>query len=562
MKLSYSMTHLFLNFFLALLFISFNAFAQTEDTLNWKIKRTNWTELDEKNYSEFISIIGKAVEKKECQSLDSCLDHPKNPYKGSDLKDLKIFADCAKLSYILRAYFAWKNSLPFSFANQMKLRDVPENTGDKRYSRFGNEVTSRYDVVPKLRHNTYVFPKADRLLQSVLPDSVNSANFRFFYENSDRDNLFTDYYPVSISRTSIKPGTVIYDPNGHVAIVYKVTDDGKIYFIDAHPDNSLTSGLYGTKFVRSNPAQGAGFKNFRPVRYVGGTYDPQLASYINGKIQPVKNNELADFDLVQFFGTARKPRPDWQKGIFSEGKQTYNYYDYVRFKLSKGDYKINPINEVNSLTADLCQTAQDRAVAVMSAFKNGITQKPHPEKLPYNIYGTSGEWEEYSTPSRDARLKTTFVELRQLVEGLYTKFTEHNPQLDYSGADIKKDMLDTYLNVARQCLINYTNSQNISIQLNLDQIRQRLFNLSFDPYHCVERRWGATEPAELQSCNDEQTDLSKTAWYQAETWLRNQIERKYDVRMDYSLTELSQGPLPGIGVTTPPDIDLVSYLLK
>jgi hypothetical protein len=70
----------------------------------------------------------------------------------------------------------------------------------------------------------------------------------------------TDLYPTRIDRKSIKPGSVLYDPNGHVAVVYEVEDDGRILFIDAHPDNSLTRGTYGRKFVARRRAWARGSK--------------------------------------------------------------------------------------------------------------------------------------------------------------------------------------------------------------------------------------------------------------------------------------------------------------
>ena len=39
-------------------------------------------------------------------------------------------------------------------------------------------------------------------------------------------------------------------------------------------------------------------------------------------------------------------------------------------------------------------------------------------KLPENIYGTTGEWELYASPSRDARLKAAFRELYESLSGL------------------------------------------------------------------------------------------------------------------------------------------------
>ncbi len=544
-----------LRLFITLLLLVFLSEGVKAQSVDWKIKKQVWSEADEKAYSEFVMLIGLAVEKRECNSFQSCLKHRNNPYRGSDSSQLNVFADCAKLSYDLRGYFAWKNSLPFSVVDGLALRSVDGNQGDPRYSRFGNEVTSRLSFLPRSSGSTWKFVNAVQALNNTIPNAVYSANFRFHYENSDSDLLFADFYPIDINRDSIHPGTNIYDPNGHVAIVYKVTDDGKIYFIDAHPDNSLTSGLFGTKFVRSNPGQGAGFKNFRPLKLVGAQFDAALGSYVGGKILPFKNSELSDYDIVQFFGTDRQPRADWGKGAFTIDGVSYSYYDFLRMKLSKGNLKLDPVNEIKSLAADLCQTTQDRVEAVDTAVRAQFNQKPHPDRLPENIYGTNGEWEEYSTPSRDARLKTSFVELRQLASNLYDLFTRRDPRLSYSGSNIKTDMLQAYLDASNQCRIQYKKSNGDLVTFNLNQTRQRLFALSFDPYHCPELRWGATG-SELATCAD--SDVKK-AWYSQERWLRNQIERRYDVRMDYSLADLI-GPLPGVGVQDPPDVDVIQFL--
>ncbi len=544
---------------LRLLSISLISIAFTSQVMaaaDWKIKKTEWTDSDEKAYSEFVSLIGQAVEKRECNSFQSCLKHKNNPYKGSDSNSLNVFADCAKLSYVMRGYFAWKNGLPFSVANGINRRNVPGNEGNLRYTPFGNVVTSRLNFLPTKKGLSWKFPDAISTLNSTIPNSTYSANFRVHFDNSDSDALFTDFYPVTIDREAIRPGTNIYDPNGHVAIVYKVTTDGKIYFIDAHPDNSLTSGLFGTKFVRSNPYQGAGFKDFRPLKLVGATFDSSSGSYVGGKIVPAKNAELKKFDIVQFFGTDRKLLTDWKKGQFIIDGQKYGYYDYIRNQLSIGHLKLNPINEIKSLASDICQTVQDRVVAVNGALKAGLNNNPHPERLPENIYGTSGEWEEYSTPSRDARLKTSMVELRNLAVELFTKYENHDPQLDYAGSNIKSDMLAAYNSVSNACKIAYTRTNGQTVQMTLDEVRSRVFDISFDPYHCAELRWGAKDPAELASCKD---SSNKKEWYAAERLLRNQIERRYDLKMNLSLSELQSNKM-GLGVQVPPNVDIIGFL--
>lgn len=79
--------------------------------------------------------------------------------------------------------------------------------------------------------------------------------------------------------------------------------------------------------------------------------------------------------------------------------------------------------------------------------------------------------------------------------------------------------------------------------------------MSFDPYQCAERRWGA-EDRELATCRDGRV---KRAWYAAEQRLRNQIDRTYDARMDFSLDELEDG---AGGVDRPPDTDTRAFLVE
>ena len=80
--------------------------------------------------------------------------------------------------------------------------------------------------------------------------------------------------------------------------------------------------------------------------------------------------------------------------------------------------------------------------------------------------------------------------------------------------------------------------------------------MSFDPYHCIERRWGASDARELTSCED---GPAKRAWYAAEQNLRNQLERTYDAQMGFSLDELN-AHVTGAGVPVAPDIDVRTYL--
>lgn len=522
-----------------------------QNSADWKIIKTSWSSVDEKNFQNFVEKIGEAVAQRKCRTVQQCMTSAANNYYHSDPAGLRYFSDCADFPYFMRGYFAFKNGLPFSFATSMKRRNVSGNIGDLRYSAFGNEVSEKFSVVSAAPGK---FVNALKVFNEMIPNETDSGNFRINYKDNDTGSLFADFYPIKLSREAIMPGTVLYDPDGHVTIVYKITDDGKLYYVDAHPDNSLTTGAFSIKFVRSNPGQGAGFKNWRPIKLINATQSNQ-GYWVGGKIVAASNSELPLYGTEQFFGNQGQAS-DWTKSKFVYDGRNVSYYEYVRLKMALGDLKIYPLDDFRSTLKDLCQAVQDRVVAVDNAIKSGVSKKDHPARLPENIYGTQGEWEIYSTPSRDAQLKVSFRDLLDQADNYMKKIKANDPSIVYAGSDLPTELLDVYQSESKSCQITYTNSNGRGINLDLEQVRKRLFSLSFDPYHCVELRWGASTAEELNSCGDSQ---NKRLWYTREQRLRNQHIRRYDIRMDFSLEELAH-PTDNNGVATPIDVDIETFL--
>jgi hypothetical protein len=83
----------------------------------------------------------------------------------------------------------------------------------------------------------------------------------------------------------------------------------------------------------------------------------------------------------------------------------------------------------------------------------------------------------------------------------------------------------------------------------------RLFKMSFDPYDCIEYRWGA-EGSEAAPCTDGD---EKKNWYTAEQRLRNNPDRTYDIAMGFTVRELDKH-VKGSGIDQPPPIDVKSLL--
>ena len=90
------------------------------------------------------------------------------------------------------------------------------------------------------------------------------------------------------------------------------------------------------------------------------------------------------------------------------------------------------MKEVADMVNSNCADLSYRADAVHLALEAGLQNQAEPERLPVNIYGTEGDWEDYSTPSRDARLKTAFKELRDTAERFMTLYRAHDPKAGLS----------------------------------------------------------------------------------------------------------------------------------
>lgn len=463
----------------------------------WKLSRNLWSEEDEKVYSKFV----EAICDSKYSNLNRFIKDPKaNPLYGEEDKKFNLSPDCADLPYVLRAYVAYKLRLPFSYT-----ASISGKGGDQRYSK-GNKPTSFKD-------QDYFSSPQNLFSQVTL---INSGYFRMAADSQD-----SDHYPVKISKKSIVPGTVYYDPDGHVAVVAKVTEDGRVRVIDAHPDRTISKPWFGAKFTRGSKTNGGGFKKWRPISYTSG-----------GTTVRTRNHNISDYSAEDQF----------QKSYSFRGKSGLGYHEYIRQALTDENRGSDPVRDFAFMMQDLYEDISYRAVAVEIAVEKGIHLKPHPGSLPWNIYGTDGLWEEFSTPSRDARLKVAFREFydrsRQMVI--------EQEQLDPAAArELASRLLQKYDQLSGQLQIAYDNSAGRKVTLSFADVNARLFDLSFDPYHSIEFRWGA-RGEELASAGDGET---KRRFYDNERRLRNQLERVYN-----QATPLNMGP------ETPVDVDIRGWL--
>lgn len=510
----------------------------------WKVKKTSWSAEDESNYSQFIKKLGYS----KCKNLDQCLSSSESNMLISEEDMFNVYySDCADLPYVLRAYFAYKNGLPFSFVS--KIAPVPltqvqidsdakqrqiilETKGeeaavkfdasltDTRYSRNGNMPTARLNI-PASNGRVRDFGR----MSLIINDAVSSGTLRMLSGDIDTEAL-SDFYSPRISSEFIKSGTTVYGPKGHAAIVYDVKPNGELLIMDAHPGNSISyKGWIKDEFIMDKASHGGMFKNFRPFVVENPKYSNDgLNSIVSGQIRFAKDEEIPSFSLEQY-----------DSNNFTRDGKKVSLQEWTQLRLSGGKYRIEPMYEIRNNIHILCESAKGRAQDVQDAFDNGVSISQHIPTLPANIFAATDAWETFATPSRDLRLRNDTLGIFELAKNILERYKNKDPMIVYSGKNLKDDFIRSFQIYAKECNIEYKNSDGQSVKFNLLGLLKRLPALSFDPYMCPEIRWGATSAKDLATCKDAE---DKKAWHKYTQFLRNNLEKDTNANHAFTLEQL------------------------
>ena len=522
---------------------------QPRPSMPFFVTQPEWTPAIEDQYSAFVQKIGRGIARRPMGLLKRYMRDPSvNPYASTDPADLVLYSDCADFPYFLRTYFAYKNGLPMSIAygvemNQQPYASEPTRNSDLptaklESSPYGNFLTSRtLSNVPAApgREKNYLE------YWSTMLDAVSTRTFRVG-PLSPNYNL-SDIYPVRIDHTGIRPGTIVHS-NGHVLVVYDVDAKGIVHVMDAHPDNSNQIKIVEASTLdRSRPDHGFGFFRFRPMRLVGG-------QIINGAIYGSRIVLKSDLELYneglysleQWFGkdTNVAPGSSVSRTAWKQAFTDLNFFDFLRIRMRGAGAPSQPADDAfGDQMKALCDIIQQRPADIDQAIAGGMTALPHPDELPPNIFNAEAPWETYSTPSRDGRIRFAAADLpRQAIlkfkQGINNQFG-----LSFQGSaeDFQRSLVAKVAQLNRSCQLTYTKSDQSRVTMTFSDMIRRLPRMSFDPYHCTEKPWGATGQ-ELQSCVDGDQG---NRWYVMEQTMRNTVGKQDEnerlvVRSDRPIT--------------------------
>lgn len=470
-----------------------------------------WDEEAELEFADFVEAFGVARETIRFKNAEGLTNPAVNILWTEEDSELEVEVDCANLPYLLRGYFAYKTGRPFAYMG---------NKGN-RYGKHNR---------PKVLRDFSDHPTFKELIEDVI-HSVSSAHFRMH-----ADYEATDLYPIDPTYESVMPGVVYYDPNGHVLMVYKIDrEKGEIFMLDGHPDGTISRKVWGASYARGSARFAGGFKAWRHDHV------------------EVINRETGEFSIWRdlnaeaphFSNSAQYQDQYWLDGL------DMTYHEWVRARVSRDGIFVDPLDGFDRMLSGFCGDVRDRVGAVQSAVNAGLHEKAHPNELPWNIYGADGQWEKYSSPGRDARLRFKAREFKRFVIKVKRWAQKGDRRLQYDGTaeELCADLTDMWTESLEgpECTIQYRNSEGEAVTLTLADVLDRLYDLSFDPYHCPELRWGAPmvgadgEPTpEFATCPQ---DRRKVYWYEKEARLRNR-----HTRLLRKATMVHRGPEEGESV--------------
>ena len=435
---------------------------------------------------------------------------------GEDEMKIVLRPDCADFPYFLRAYFAFKMGLPFGYSkctrggggqppkcvgwSSMLSSSAPDANNATRISQETlRQLSGQPSAFPERRPG--LAAAFGRYTQTVA-DTVHSGTGRTLASD---DN--TDYYPVPLTRETLRPGTIYADPYGHILMIVRRVPQaegaaGIIFAVDGQPDGTIARKRYwrgNFLFAQERALGSAGFKRFRPVVRDGGGGLRRLA---NAEI--AKHPQYGDFSLDQS-----------RIGV-------EDFYDRMDDVMSPAP--LDPPRALEDAIVSLDEQVKVRVTSVENGRKFQNSGKGEAE-MPNGaaIFETIGPWEDFSTPARDLRLLIAIDVVRGFPERVARRPTRYAMPTDKSAADVKAELQRALASEMPARKFSYTRSDGSSWTLTLKDIFDRAGDLemAYNPNDCVELRWGAPAgSAEAATCRRHASQAQRAKMTKYRAWFQ------------------------------------------
>jgi|LSQX01.1.fsa_nt_gb hypothetical protein len=411
---------------------------------------------------------------------------------------LSLKPDCADLPFVLRAYFAWKNALPFAVRSCSRGRPGrPPSCGD----------LYRANEFPFLPREPQQNTDIDAFAHFAAVDvswTVHSGATRT-HPAADA----TDLYPIPLERRWLSPGAVYADPYGHVLMIIewipqKPGADGVLLAVDGQPDTTIGRRRFWPGSFLFDPRTedvGAGFKRFRPlVRRPKDASPPPPEEALS--VVALENRDLrrhrdfAPFDLSQY------------------ALSVADFYRVVEHLIQPMP---RPASQVVQGRVDAFEEAVQRrvlAVELGRRYRERTDGRVIDMPEGHDIFETTGPWEDFASPSRDMRLLLAIDDIVGLPER-WASAAGDTPDAAEMAALLQRDL--------QRRTVAYTTSDGAAHWISLADVvaRQKALEVGYNPNDCPEVRWGAdASSAEGRGCRYRAPDAQRERMEEYRTWFQ------------------------------------------
>jgi len=362
----------------------------------------------------------------------------------NEKKYYRIPHDCADAIYLMRLVFSYENKLPFVINNANKPARLLTNN------------MKRWDSLSE--------PQRLRQFMLYINDRVGTRS------------LAKDTYPIALSE--IRAGDLYVEPGSHSYEIIGITDTGITVIMSSTTPSSpkMMIRLYAYPFFIPKDKQhmSDGYRRFKWPENI------------------------------------RKPmqqQPGFSAEQYTLAAQTdYNYVAFTDIIAKKLRRRPEPIAEkTKRVLVGLCSFAKERVNYVNDGlnFLHKLRSKKDGNRHSLRKCMNAKEYDYYSTPSRDKRLKRYFEEVLNIAYkgGAISKGKTITPSLMARAIFHDKvppkiaQALDKHCRIA---VYPHDDHQYINLRQLWNNIKKG--NLSSDPHAPYQNRWGLTDKPYVKQC--------------------------------------------------------------
>jgi hypothetical protein len=398
--------------------------------------------------------------------------------------------DCAKFTAFVPAYYAYRRALPW----MTTFVASGERGVDIRISKYN---------VPVGGASSLTSPSVAAFFTEAVGGFI-SGNYRV--NLNGRNAGQSDTLPVALNRNALLPGCMNY-LDGHCLVLAKVTEYGELHFLNCSTTETRDIFSYnGMNTVGGMTPRGSDpdnewagcFQGLRVPRYPIAETDP------SGNVRRVRrrtDEEMREFGFsTEQYELAQQMAKNQyiQEGEF----RPQSLHDLIRLRMKTVD-RIAPFKFVEAYCDELLDAFAFREQFVQDAWqevrRNGPIVFPEEQGLD-NIFQAKGRWESWSSPSSDVDRRNKYFYLADWMEYAIRMFGVKPGFVDLTGlekykihsqADLAAALIAEKNRLFPEHAMEYTTSKGVKVKLTLADIEKRLYDLSFDPNHPPELRWGA-----------------------------------------------------------------------